>query len=155
MKLVNLEELIKYHPYHITTFASFADITTELLKAALEEKEELTSLELRNIARYTEVPIGVIKCPTIIKLFRNRERHVEMMRDLYIKLYIIWEATKAGSKEGEWYMQHQCRGLVNLILDFQNKREVTYCRYLGVKEEVEECLHSIRVEGNKPRGITA
>lgn len=31
----NLVEIIKYHPYHITSFADFANVTVELLKAGI------------------------------------------------------------------------------------------------------------------------
>lgn len=56
MAYPNLSEIIKYHPYHIGTFANFADVTTELLQAALDGQEELTGEELRNIARYSAIP---------------------------------------------------------------------------------------------------
>ena len=43
MDLVNLKELIKYHPYDIGTFANFANITTDLLRAVIKGEEEQNS----------------------------------------------------------------------------------------------------------------
>lgn len=151
MKLLNLKELIKYHPYHISTFANFADVTVDLLKAAMNGEEELTSMELANISRYVGISKGVLTCPQLIVLKRNRYRHRQMMEDLEEKLYFIYHATKQGSKEAKDYMRWGRTSFVNMLLDFQNQKQLSYCRYLGEKEKLEQAILFIKNEMHKPR----
>lgn len=149
----NLKELVKYHPYHISTFADFANVTVELFEAALNGEEELTTTELRQIARYTGIPFSVLTCPKLITLTRDRRRHWMMMKELQTKLYAIWEYQKQGSKEADFYMKYLRVKYVNMDLDFRNRRTVSYCRYLGVKHEMNDILSFCRQEfAPKPRG---
>lgn len=152
MKLINLEELIKYHPYHICTFADLADVTQDLLEAALRGEEELKPAEVMKIARYISVPYQVLTCETMIMLSEKRYRHREMIDKLCEKLYRICDAEEKGSKEAARYMQYRCDHSVNLIVEFRNRGKVTYCRYLGVKHELESYLLFIANETRKPRG---
>lgn len=151
MKLLNLEELIKYHTYHVSTFAKFADVTTDLLEAAMREEGELTIMELSKISHYAAVPLGVLTCPKLIMLRRDRYRHCQMIQALHKKLYLIYETSRNGSKAAEFYMKYRRGALVSLLLDFQNLKTVSYCRYLGVKEEIDQTLLSIQCEEKKPR----
>ena len=86
----NLSEIIKYHPYHISTFANFANVTGELLNAALAGNEKLTSEELREIARYANIPAGVLGCPHLIMLNRGSLKHRDMIRELCLSLIHIY-----------------------------------------------------------------
>ena len=151
MNLVNLKEFIKYHPYHISTFAGFANITQELLEATLAGEDELTLYEVWCMAKYTGVPCQLLICPRKIMLNKSRYRHRVMIQTLHNNLYTIWDAEKGGSLEASRYMKYKRRHLVNLMLDFQNNGEVSYCRYLGIKEEVDQCLLFISNEKRKPR----
>ena len=154
MNLINLKELIKYHSYHISTFAQFANVTQDLLEAALAGEEELTAAELRKISRYVCVPYSVLSCPKMIVIVRENGHHRTMIEELENeKLYQVWDAQKAGSKEADMYMK--CCGrtqLVNLSLDFHNGKKVSYCRYIAVKQHIDDCLESIQFEKMKPRG---
>lgn len=151
LKLPNLKELIKYHPYHISTFANFADVTVDLLKAVINGEEELTSMELVNISRYVGIPKSVLTCPSLIMLSRERHRHRRMMEDLEEKLYFIYHATKQESTEAKNYMRWERPSFVNMLLDFQNQKQVSYCRYLGEKEKLEQAILFIKCEMHKPR----
>lgn len=151
LSLVNLNDLIKYHPYHISTFADFANVTQELLEAALAGEDELTLYEVWCMAKCTGVPCQVLICPQRIMLSKERYRHRTMVKTLHENLYTIWDAEKEGSHEASTYMRYRRTHLVNLMLDFQNKGEVSYCRYLGVKQELEDCLLFISNEKRKPR----
>ena len=152
MDLVNLEELIKYHPYHICTFAKFADVTQDLLEATFKGEEELEPVEVRNISEYVQVPYRVLTCKKMIMLSKDRYRHRIIFEELYEKLFEIWEAAENGSKEAASYKRYNYKHLVTLVADFQYRGAVTYCRYLGVKEMMEQYLLFIRCEMRKPRG---
>lgn len=148
----NLSEIIKYHPYHITTFASHAGVTVELLEAALDGKEELKPDELFNISRYDGIPLGVIKCPHLIRLSKTRKRHRDMVEKLVSLLYVIEEFRKRGSKAAESFMKYDRLYIVNLELAFLDNRG-TYGMYLGAKERIAMVFLSIKVENSKPRGL--
>ena len=149
----NLAELIKYHPYHIRTFAKFADVSDDLLEAVLRGEEELMAWELRGISQYAGVPYGVLACPKVVTMHKGNSKHCKMMEELDKALYRIWEAQKAGSKNAEMYMRYGRTRLVKLLLNFQNDGKVTYCRYLGALEEAMQTLSWIKLEKHQPRTI--
>lgn len=150
----NLAEIVNYHPYHITSFAGFAEVTVELLKAGIIGVEELKETEILNIAKYAGLPYTVLKCPRMIYIQKNRYRHRQMIKRLEIKLHEIWEAQKDGSKEADLYMRCGRIGLVNMMLDFQNTGKVTYGRYLGILENLNQTIEFIQAEHRKPRDVT-
>ncbi len=150
----NLAEIINYHPYHIASFAGFAEVTVELLKAGIMGRESLEESEIFNIARYAGLPYSVLKCPKMIYLYKSRYRHQQMIESLEKKLYEIWEAQKNGSREADLYMRYGRLGLVNMMLDFQNTGKVTYGRYLGILENLNQTISFIQSERRKPRDIT-
>lgn len=152
MTYPNFAELIKYHPYHICTFANFADVTIELLEAALRGKEKLTSFEILKIARYTQIPVTVLTCPHLIMLDRQSRRHQKMVDSLCEKLIYIWEYQKKGNADAELFMKYHKPALVNLELAFLDGR-ASYAQYLGVKERVEQTLLSIKNSSKKPREL--
>ena len=152
MKYPNLAEVIKYHPYHISTFANFADATKELLEAAFAGTENLTDEELGKIARYSGIPRGVISCPHLIQMDRRNIRHKKMVEDLVTSLYFIWEEAQAGSKEADLFMNYGRPWVVNLELAFLDGR-ATYGMYLGTQERVQQAVSFIQNEKRRPRGL--
>lgn len=156
MKYPNLTELVKYHPYHISTFAGFANITVELLEKVLDGEEELQALETFQICKYTGVPCSVLFNHRLIILSKNNRKHRAMIDDLHKKLYEVWEYEKKGYQYAITYMRYGRIRLVNMQLDFQNGKTVTYCRYLGIKEEINQILGFIasEIQRNEPRGTT-
>lgn len=147
----NLSEIIKYHPYHISTFAGFAEVTTELFEATLEGEEELTDDEMRKIARYAGIPVSVLRCPQKIMLDKHNLKHQKMIADLLDQLPEIAEKEKCGSKAAADFMRYNREGLVNLELAFLDNR-ASYGQYLGVKERVDQTTSFIRNEERNPRG---
>lgn len=147
----NLSEIIKYHPYHISTFAGFAEVTTELFEATLEGEEELTDDEMRKIARYAGIPVSVLRCPQKIMLDKHNLKHQKMIADLLNQLPEIAEKEKSGGKAAADFMRYNREGLVNLELTFLDNR-ASYGQYLGVKERVDQTISFIRNEERKPRG---
>lgn len=149
MRYPDLSEIVQYHPYHISTFASFANVTNELMDAVIYGNEELTVEELRNISKYTGVPLSVLICPKLITLDRKRLKHRKMMKQLDDKLYEIWEWQKKGSKYADQYMNSSYHGrvdYVNMDLAFRSGRVVTYGRYIGTMEEMEQTISSAEGE---------
>ena len=155
MNYPNLSEIIKYHPYHIHTFANFANVTQRLMEAALIGKEKLTEKELSGIAKYTGIPFSVLQCRKLIVLNKNNYRHRKMMQTLEEYLRVIWTMEKRGSREAAHYMKYRRIDYVNMALDFQNKKSITYGRYLGIREAMEQTLDFIHSEQIKPRDIRA
>lgn len=154
---INLKYLIQYHPYHISTFAGFANVPVELLEEAFKGEEELTRSELLLISRYTDIPVSVLECPKLIILDRGRYRHQVMIKALRDKLLEIWSWQKRGSKEAEQYMKYYRNGYVNMELAFLNKMPVPYVQYLGIRKIMENALLSITCEqmliNKPPRGV--
>lgn len=91
----NLAEVVTYHPYHIRTFAEYADVTVELLRAGIIGKEEeLDDYEICKIAKYTGLPYTVLRCKKMIYLQKERYRHRQMIEQLFQLLDKVWEEQK-------------------------------------------------------------
>lgn len=146
----NLRELIKYHPYHISTFANFADVELDLLEATLIGEEELEAAELRRIAHYVGAPYGVLARPSLVMLNPLRAKHRQMVAGIQDGLARIEAAAEHGSKAATDFMYTYpslyLGTVLSLCKDFAQGRPVSYCRYLGVREKTEQCLGSIAVE---------
>lgn len=137
----NFAEILKYYPISVVSFAGFADVTQELLLEAIKGTEELTAVEGLKCARYSGIPFSVLICPKLIELDRNNWRHREMMRQLNGKLYEILEWQKKGSKYADMFMRYCGRvWYVNMDLQFRDGRPVTYGRYLGIKERMDQAI---------------
>lgn len=152
MKYPNLKEAAPYF-----AVAYFANITPELLEKVIKGNEELTATEAINICRFSGIPHSVLFNAKLITFNKNRRRHKAMMEELEKKLYAIWDWQKKGSHEADIYMKYRRAHYVNLYMAFINKGVIPYCRYLGVKQEMEDALLFIRNElskiQNKPRGL--
>ena len=146
----NLKELIKYHPYHISTFANFANVELDLLEAALIGEEELTPGELMGISCYGRIPLGVLVSPSLIMLDPSRPKHKKMVAEAGRALGIIMDAAEAGSPAAADFMYTYpslyCNEVSSLCEEFSLGRPVTYCRYMGVRARIEQCLGSIAIE---------
>lgn len=153
IKMLNLYALIKYHPYHSSSFAEHADVTSELLWAAIRGEEELTPVEIFHIARFTGVPSSVIKCQRLIWLDRSSYRHRMMLSRLAEKLDAIRANAMSGDEDACYFVRRG--GLEqgeSLIRDFQDKGKVLYCRYLGTLAFA-DIFGGLRK--HKPRGLKA
>lgn len=157
MRYPNLTEFIKYHDYHMDTFADFANISPELLQEVLYGDEELTEKELLGICKYAGAPFTVLSCPKLIVLDRDRWRHWQMMGVLSDMFYEIWEWKRKGSREASQFMHYYREDFVNFDLAFRNRAAATYGRYLGIKHQMEGALLAISCEqdrlNRKPRGL--
>ena len=154
MRYPNLAEIIRFHPYHIDTFAGFGDVTTELLVAGIRGDEELRTEELNKIARYASIPAGVIMCPHLIKLGRFRYRHIVMVGELEDNLDIIKGQQEASSRHSCVFMDYGLEDeYKEFFIDFI-KGYATYGRYLGIKEKIDQTLMFIENEKRKPRGLS-
>lgn len=149
-KYPNLSEIVKYHPYHIGTFAYHADVTLDLLQAALNGQEELYSGEIIKISRLVGVPVSVLICPKLIMLDKNRLKHKQMIRDLISKRVYIRERFQSGSLEAKTFMQWYGSELELLHALFTDDK-ASYGRYLGLKSRIDRCLKSIYIEQNEKR----
>ena len=154
MRYPNLAEIIRFHPYHIDTFAGFGEVTTELLVAGIKGDEDLRIDELSKIARYAGISMGIITCPLLIKLDRFRYRHIVMVGELENNLDIIKGTQETCSNHSRIFMesglQHDYR---EFFIDFI-KGCATYGRYLGIKEKIDQTLMFMENEKRRPRGLS-
>lgn len=148
----NLIEMVKYHPYHISTLADHAGVTTGLMEEVVRGNEELSLEEALGIARLYNVPSGILFLPKLIQMDKRNRKHQGMVKELIDWLPVIHGYQLKGSREAETFMKHGRIYLVNLELFFRDGR-ATYCQYLGVKERVEQALLFIRNEQSQPRGL--
>jgi len=150
MNYANLRELIENHPYSIETFASHANVTVDLLKAALDGKEELTPSELCGIVRLTGFPYSALTCPKLILMDNKRYRHRMLASELNDKLRSIIKAAGTGSHEAirfterHWWNYED--GTTPFWTDFVNGVPVSYARYWCGKRKMDDCLNDIQGE---------
>lgn len=152
MSYPNLEEVIKYHPYDIGTFAGFAGVTTELMEAVTRGEEELTPQEIYRIAKYSNIPSGILVCPHLIQMDKRRYRHRVMVEELVNSLYEIQEAQRERIYEADLFMRYGRIWVVNMELAFLDDRS-TYGMFLGAQERVRQAIFFIQNEKRKPRGL--
>lgn len=132
IKMTNLYELIKFHPYHSSSFAEHANVTSELLLAAIKGEDELTPLEILGIARLVSIPSSVITCTKLIWLDKSSYRHRMMVLRLEEKLGKIRAAAMTGNEDACYFVRHGgMKQGDELVSDFQEEGKVSYCRYLG------------------------
>lgn len=148
----NLIEMVKYHPYHISTLADHAGVTTELMEEVVRGNEELSLEEALGIARLYNVQLEVLFLSKLIRMDKENKEHQRMVKELIDWLPVIHEYQLKGSQEAETFMRHGRIYLVNLELFFRDDR-ATYCQYLGVKQRVEQALSFIRNEQSQPRRL--
>ena len=113
----NLRELIKYYPYHIATFANFAEVEPDLLEAALMGREELEAAELRRIAHYTGIPYGVLACPSLILLDASRPKHQRMLAGMRDGMACIEAAAEGGSRAAVFFAYEFPTLYYNQVID--------------------------------------
>ena len=152
----NLTELVENHPYHFDTFKNFANVTAELFKEVLYGDEELTREELLNICRYTNTPYPVLHNPKLITLDSGRMRHQQMMDELK---QTVHEMENLEDKCGyEISVQVAAIHFERMEDDFHRERQISYCRYLGVRQEILDVFSFIRTDlgkkNNRPRGLS-
>lgn len=144
-KYPNLGEVVKYHPYHICTFANHADVTMDLFQAALDGQEELHSDEIRKISKLIKTPVSVLSSPNRIMLDKNRFKHKQMISQLMSKRVYIRECFQSGSLEAETFMRRYWSQLDLFCVMFTHN-QASYGRFIGIKERINQCLSSIKVE---------
>lgn len=153
MKCPNLIEIINYHPYHVSTFADFANVTGELLQRVLMGQEELLPKELHSISKYTGIPMFILECPKLIMLDNRRYRHQTMIKELLEKLKHIEWYQNNGNHAADVFMQYDIKYLEELELFFL-EGIATYGQYIGARERVNDCFLFIHNERNVKRART-
>lgn len=76
----NLAELVQYHPYSIGTFADHANVTLEVFKGVLNNREELAVDEALNLAHFCEIPFGVLTSHEL-SMITAEDRDAQQMID--------------------------------------------------------------------------
>lgn len=161
MNYPNLKELIETHDYTIETFASHANVTVGVLKAALEGKEELTHSELYGIVRLTGFPYNALICPKLIMMDKKRYRHRMLISRENEKLHSITKAAGAGSRKAISFVKCHCwnyeDGTSSIWTRFMNGEPISYALYFCTSQEKDNCLEDIENEkysGRPVRGMT-
>lgn len=138
----------------LEAMARGADVTPELMDAVLKGQEPLMADEALRLTRYMMCNANYLFSPSLSVLSRNSNRHRRWMTELKRDLYEIWEASKTGDHWALDYMRTNKRiRYVNMMLKFQNGRQVTYAEYKAVKTDMAWALGHIREKQHKPRGL--
>lgn len=151
MKYSNLIELLRYHPYDISTFANFADVSTETMRKIKSGEQEARFETIYKISHFTNIPYSVLSCEKLIYLETENRKHQQMIEELENNLCKIYVSYKFGSHEAADYMKYHRVSFVNMRSDFKNKKKVSYIRYLSEKESQEDTLLFIKNEKRKKK----
>ncbi|GLB28148.1 hypothetical protein LAD12857_00710 [Lacrimispora amygdalina] len=150
MNYPNLIEIITYHPYHVSTFANFAEVTGELLQEVLKGQEELSLGEIYNISKYAGLSMSVLMCPKLIKLDFCRYRHRTMINELLERARYIQRCQENGSHAADVFMKYDVGYIADLRRSFVDDK-ATYGQYIGARERVNQCLSFISSEKRKKK----
>lgn len=118
MNYPNLVEIITYHPYHVSTFDNFAEVTGELLQEVLKGQEELSLGEIYNISKYAGLSMSVLMCPKLIKLDFCRYRHRTMINELLERARYIQRCQENGSHAADVFMKYDVGYVADLRSSF-------------------------------------
>lgn len=156
MNYPNLKELIKNHDCSIETFASHANVTVDVLKAAFEGKEELSMSELYGIARLTGFPYNALICPKLILMDNKRWKHRMLIRKENEKLRSIIKAASDGNAKAIQFVKCHCwnyeDGTSSIWTRFMNGEPISYALYFCTSQEKDNCLEDMENEklGSSP-----
>ena len=159
--LINLKMMIENHSYNISTFASCANVTTDLLQAALDGQEELTREELRELSRFMGVPVGILTCPHVVFLKNNHYKHMKMLEENNRKLRFVIKSADKGSEYGQEYCKYHCWNYEKNESMFYTRlmagEPVSYAQYWLSLWDLDECIDIILSEqrSRKARGRSA
>lgn len=155
MNYPNLKELIENHDYTIETFASHANVTVDVLKAALGGKEELSISELCGIERLTGFPYNALVCPKLIMMDNRRYRHRMLVGRENEKLRAIIKAAGAGSMKAKSYAECHSWNYENgtslIWTGFMDGEPTSYAMYFCASREKDSCLEDIENEKHDGR----
>lgn len=146
-KYPNLVELLRYYPCGTPAVCDHAEIEPELLEAVLDGTEELMPVEIMRLSRLYECPVGVLNHPEVIMLDMGRMKHQRMMKEI-VSIHTQLQTMAAGGTQkakeyldlDRWSYQNFLRAI------YENK--LSYCHYLGKKEELQ---HYVRWSEPEPR----
>lgn len=146
-KYPNLTELVKWHPYHISTFADHAGVTGRLFDEVINGDEELNFSEIVGIRRLVNIPIDVLICPKLIFMDKDNFKHKTMINKIKITLNSINEYYLKGDDWAKFHIEERryIEMYKNLVDDFLHNK-ATYCRYLGIKKRFDCTLGEIKCE---------
>lgn len=150
MNYPNLIEIITYHPYHVSTFANYAEVTGELLQEVLKGREELLPEEIHNISKYAGLSMSVLECPKLIMIDIRRYRHRTMINELIEKTRYIQCCQEDGSHAADIFMKYNVVYITYLRRSFVDDK-ATYGQYIGAREYVNQCLSFINGEQRKKK----
>lgn len=157
MNYPNLKELIENHDYTIETFASHANVTVDVLKAALEGKENLSISELCGIERLTGFPYNALICPKLILMDNKRWKHRMLISRENEKIRSIVKAAGDGSRKAIQYVERHYwnyeDGTSTIWTGFINGEQISYALYFCSAWSKDDCLEDI--ENEKHGGCTA
>lgn len=132
----NLVSLVAYHSYGLPTFADHANITSDLLEAALFYGEPLSIGELNGIARLTNTPLGMLMQPDMKYLYRRKFQHWQKVQDLIESFNRISELRNRAGNGRDSNLVDAYKALQSLI-DAFNDGKCQYCMYRAVLDRVD------------------
>lgn len=154
MNYTNLKELIENHDYSIEVFADHANVTVDVLKAALDGKEELSGSELYGIVSLTGFPYNALVCSKLIMMDNKRYRHRMLISRENEKVRSIVKAAGAGSRKAIQYVERHYwnyeDGTSTIWTSFMDGKPISYALYFCSAWSKDDCLKDIE---NEKRGV--
>lgn len=133
-KYPNLIEVQKSPHLHL---GYFANVTEDLVLAAFRGEEELTTEEIKNVARYNNIPFSVLTCPRVIMLDMGRARHRKLVEDVKDQYARLKRMAEDGNQEAGYYLRHGERDHQHFLEAVHDDR-LSYVCYLGQKKEISD-----------------
>lgn len=119
--------------------AEFADVSKEIMAAALEDGEELSGPELWRLARYLSVPVGYLTAPEMSFVDPATNKGKARRRELKDLL------EKAdGLDFWQWRVE-------SVLSSLTNGKAITYASYRWAMNELHEAIDMNRMAQHKPR----
>lgn len=135
-KYPNLIEVRKQSCLYVEIFAN---VTTELLLAAFRGEEELTSDEIRKVARCNGIPYSVLTCPKVITLDMGRWRHRKLIAEVEVLYIMLEEMAIQGNQKAAEYL-HWAELELQKFTEAVNDNRISYIHYLGAKKQLSDYI---------------
>ena len=137
----NLVAELGYSVPWLYSMAEFADVSTEIMAAVLEDNEELSFVELWRLSQYIHAPCGYLTAP--LQIVDPKTNKGKFRRR---QLFNLMEQAKAFKQEiRSWWKIEKIRGAL------QGGDTVTYSAYRWAVIELREGIFRQELAQHKPR----
>lgn len=121
--------------------AEFADVSPEIMAAALEDNEELSALELRRLSRYLSVPVGYLTAPEMSFVDPAANKGKARKR-------VLADLLKQAGGLDFWQWRVE-----NVLSSLEDGKAITYACYRWAIKELSNAIDRKQRAEHKPRSV--